>query len=323
MWSVGCVCHLLLSGAPLAAAAVTAAPPGLTDEVWTRVSTDGRAFVRALLHPDPAARPTATEALQHRWLTVAPSTSLQTPLAVRRARQQAEAAAALLEGGAQAGTWWATRGGGADGSPASADRGSPPAGLPSAAADDDPMDAEMGDGSSGTSSLRCSAEGASLAAAPAVAVGGDGRALGHERRWADVRRRDVSEPDGGERRLRPVAAREPNAGLGRDGGHRALSRLERRGRGARGVQAAEVRDVGGRPAAVVVARPLRRRLASPQRVEPVGDAPGVGRDDASGRVALDGLPSHTMPDAPPPSITCRRRRNSKIDSSRSVLKNYL
>ena len=166
MWSVGCVCHLLLSGAPLAAAAVTAAPPGLTDEVWTRVSTDGRAFVRALLHPDPAARPTATEALQHRWLTVAPSTSLQTPLAVRRARQQAEAAAALLEGGAQAGTWWATRGGGADGSPASADRGSPPAGLPSAAADDDPMDAEMGDGSSGTSSLRCSAEGASLAAAP-------------------------------------------------------------------------------------------------------------------------------------------------------------
>ena len=166
MWSVGCVCHLLLSGAPLAAAAVTAAPPGLTDEVWTRVSTDGRAFVRALLHPDPAARPTATEALQHRWLTVAPSTPLQTPLAVRRARQQAEAAAALLEGGAQAGTWWATRGGGADGSPASADRGSPPAGLPSAAAADDPMDAEMGDGSSGTSSLRCSAEGASLAAAP-------------------------------------------------------------------------------------------------------------------------------------------------------------
>ena len=166
MWSVGCVCHLLLSGAPLSAAAATPAPPGLSEPIWASVSTDGRAFVRALLVADPAARPTATEALQHPWLQGAPSTPLQTPLAVRRARQQAEAAAALLEGGAQAGTWWATRGGGAEGSPASADRGSPPAGLPSAAADDDPMDAEMGDGSSGTSSLRCSAEGASLAAAP-------------------------------------------------------------------------------------------------------------------------------------------------------------
>ena len=160
MWSVGCVCHLLLSGAPLAAAAVTAAPPGLTDEVWTRVSTDGRAFVRALLHPDPAARPTATEALQHRWLTVAPSTPLQTPLAVRRARQQAEAAAALLEGGAQA-TWWATRPGCGRGGGSGSGAGG--------GDDDDPMGTEDGDGggcgSSSTSSL-------ALLAADAVGDGG-------------------------------------------------------------------------------------------------------------------------------------------------------
>ena len=160
MWSVGCVCHLLLSGAPLSAAAATPAPPGLSEPIWASVSTGGRAFVRALLVADPAARPTATEALQHPWLQGAPSTPLQTPLAVRRARQQAEAAAALLEGGAQA-TWWATRPGCGRGGGSGSGAGG--------GDDDDPMGTEDGDGggcgSSSTSSL-------ALLAADAVGDGG-------------------------------------------------------------------------------------------------------------------------------------------------------
>ena len=271
MWSVGCVCHLLLSGAPLSAAAATPAPPGLSEPIWASVSTDGRAFVRALLVADPAARPTATEALQHRWLQGAPSTPLQTPLAVRRARQQAEAAAALLEGGAQA-TWWATRPGCGRGSGSGRGAGG--------GDDDDPMGTEDGDGGCGSSSTSSLA----LLAADAVGDGGGtatSLASAHPAA-AFAHPAAAAGPSSGEHRL-PVAGERVLVG---DGG---LDQLPdggggRRGEGRRG-------DAAGRPA---------RRVQAPQ-VRGVGVARRRARRARSPRAGPGSQPSEMMRQARPPA----------------------
>ena len=80
LWGLGCILHMLLSGErpPKGAA------PQFTSRAWLSVSTDARDLLRRLMMFAPAARPTASQALQHQWLSTARRTPLQTPRVASR-----------------------------------------------------------------------------------------------------------------------------------------------------------------------------------------------------------------------------------------------
>jgi calcium/calmodulin-dependent protein kinase I len=44
---------------------------GSESEFWDKVSDDAKAFCKALIQPDPSKRPTAEQALKHKWLVEA------------------------------------------------------------------------------------------------------------------------------------------------------------------------------------------------------------------------------------------------------------
>ncbi|KAI0781838.1 kinase-like domain-containing protein [Abortiporus biennis] len=77
IWSTGIISYVLLSGySPFRSDDVkdliretTEAKIEFHDRYWKNVSEEAKAFVKSLLNPDPANRPTAEEALQDRWIT--------------------------------------------------------------------------------------------------------------------------------------------------------------------------------------------------------------------------------------------------------------
>ncbi|KAK7042197.1 calcium calmodulin dependent protein [Favolaschia claudopus] len=80
VWAMGVITYFLLAGytpfdrdTPEAETAAIVAGDVKFEpaEFWANVSPTAREFVQACLTVDPAARPTAAEALQHRWLTAA------------------------------------------------------------------------------------------------------------------------------------------------------------------------------------------------------------------------------------------------------------
>ncbi|KAI0033614.1 kinase-like domain-containing protein [Vararia minispora EC-137] len=79
LWSTGIITYVLLCGySPFRSDDVkelvretTEAKIVFHDRYWKSVSPASKAFIRALLAADPAARPTAREALQHEWLRTA------------------------------------------------------------------------------------------------------------------------------------------------------------------------------------------------------------------------------------------------------------
>lgn len=42
--------------------------PHSHNKYWSKVSDDAKAFIRALIQPNPDDRPTAEQALKHKWL---------------------------------------------------------------------------------------------------------------------------------------------------------------------------------------------------------------------------------------------------------------
>ncbi|GAA5835804.1 hypothetical protein JCM3766R1_005852 [Sporobolomyces carnicolor] len=79
IWSVGIITYLLLCGyLPFKAQETndlirqcTRANVRFESEFWDKVSDDAKAFCKALIQPDPANRPTAEQALKHKWLVEA------------------------------------------------------------------------------------------------------------------------------------------------------------------------------------------------------------------------------------------------------------
>jgi len=77
MWSVGCIAFLVLSGCfPFSTEDDTERERMITEcsytfdsEVWSGVSDTAKSFVAGLLQAEPHQRMTATEALNHPWLT--------------------------------------------------------------------------------------------------------------------------------------------------------------------------------------------------------------------------------------------------------------
>ncbi|KAI0961024.1 hypothetical protein AcV7_000242 [Taiwanofungus camphoratus] len=77
MWSTGIITYVLLCGySPFRSddmkeliRATTEANIEFHERFWFNVSAEAKEFIRALLNPDPSKRPTAAEALKHRWLT--------------------------------------------------------------------------------------------------------------------------------------------------------------------------------------------------------------------------------------------------------------
>ncbi|CAG8628645.1 8769_t:CDS:2 [Paraglomus occultum] len=77
IWSVGIITYTLLCGyIPFRAEdraafieEVTAAHVEFHDRYWRNVSNDAKGFILSLLNPNPAERPTAEQALRHKWLT--------------------------------------------------------------------------------------------------------------------------------------------------------------------------------------------------------------------------------------------------------------
>ncbi|KAH8086590.1 Pkinase-domain-containing protein [Cristinia sonorae] len=77
IWSTGIITYVLLCGySPFRSDDVkeliretTAANIEFHERYWKNVSDEAKAFIKALLHPDPSERPTATQALQNPWLT--------------------------------------------------------------------------------------------------------------------------------------------------------------------------------------------------------------------------------------------------------------
>uniref|UniRef100_A0A7S1W5S2 Protein kinase domain-containing protein n=1 Tax=Neobodo designis TaxID=312471 RepID=A0A7S1W5S2_NEODS len=74
MYSIGAVVYVMLSGQlPFTATTKSAllqqmtAGPSFASARWSNVSETAKQFVAALLHADPAQRPTAKEALGHQW----------------------------------------------------------------------------------------------------------------------------------------------------------------------------------------------------------------------------------------------------------------
>jgi len=84
MWSIGVVTYVLLCGfSPFLSSTQTGlfekiikAEYDFPDPEWTNISQTAKDFIRHLLIKDPAARLTASKALQHEWLKVAASAPL-------------------------------------------------------------------------------------------------------------------------------------------------------------------------------------------------------------------------------------------------------
>ncbi|GAA5832023.1 hypothetical protein JCM11251_002790 [Rhodosporidiobolus azoricus] len=76
LWSVGVITYTLLCGyIPFRATETqklidecTAAKLEFHDRYWKKISSDAKAFIRALIQSDPSLRPTAEQALKHKWL---------------------------------------------------------------------------------------------------------------------------------------------------------------------------------------------------------------------------------------------------------------
>lgn len=79
IWSVGIIAYLLLCGyLPFKAQETsdlirqcTRANVRFESAFWEKVSDDAKAFIKALIQPDPTNRPTAEQALKHKWLVEA------------------------------------------------------------------------------------------------------------------------------------------------------------------------------------------------------------------------------------------------------------
>ncbi|TFY70066.1 hypothetical protein EVJ58_g3 [Rhodofomes roseus] len=77
MWSTGIITYVLLCGySPFRSddtaeliRETTAARVEFHERYWSNVSEEAKDFIRVLLNPDPHKRPTAEEALKHKWLT--------------------------------------------------------------------------------------------------------------------------------------------------------------------------------------------------------------------------------------------------------------
>ncbi|EJF58471.1 Pkinase-domain-containing protein [Dichomitus squalens] len=77
IWSTGIITYVMLCGySPFRSDDVkeliretTEAKIEFHERYWSNVSDEAKDFVKTLLNPDPAKRPTAAEALQHKWLT--------------------------------------------------------------------------------------------------------------------------------------------------------------------------------------------------------------------------------------------------------------
>jgi len=84
MWSVGVITYILLCGfppfynenIPLLFEAIIKAEFDYPAEYWDEISDTCLEFIDRLLVVDPKARMTASEALNHRWLKIAPATPL-------------------------------------------------------------------------------------------------------------------------------------------------------------------------------------------------------------------------------------------------------
>ncbi|GAA6018070.1 hypothetical protein JCM10207_006071 [Rhodosporidiobolus poonsookiae] len=79
LWSVGIITYTLLCGyIPFRATETQQlidecklAKLEFHDRYWKNISSDAKAFVRSLVQPNPADRPTAAQALKHKWLVEA------------------------------------------------------------------------------------------------------------------------------------------------------------------------------------------------------------------------------------------------------------
>ncbi|KAI0662387.1 Pkinase-domain-containing protein [Cubamyces menziesii] len=77
IWSTGIITYVMLCGySPFRSDDVkeliretTEARVEFHERYWSNVSDEAKDFVRSLLNPDPTKRPTAEEALKHKWLT--------------------------------------------------------------------------------------------------------------------------------------------------------------------------------------------------------------------------------------------------------------
>ncbi|OSD05789.1 Pkinase-domain-containing protein [Trametes coccinea BRFM310] len=83
IWSIGIITYVMLCGySPFRSDDVkeliretTEAKVEFHKQYWSNVSDEAKDFIKTLLNPDPLKRPTAEEALKHKWLTEhAPST---------------------------------------------------------------------------------------------------------------------------------------------------------------------------------------------------------------------------------------------------------
>ncbi|GAA5968427.1 hypothetical protein JCM11641_007632 [Rhodosporidiobolus odoratus] len=76
LWSIGVITYTLLCGyIPFRATETqqlieecTAAKLEFHDRYWKNISSDAKAFIRACVQSDPAQRPTAEQALKHKWM---------------------------------------------------------------------------------------------------------------------------------------------------------------------------------------------------------------------------------------------------------------
>ncbi|KAK4698858.1 hypothetical protein P7C70_g7411, partial [Phenoliferia sp. Uapishka_3] len=77
LWSIGVITYTLLCGyTPFRATETkeladecSAARLEFHDRYWKNVSEEARDFIKHLIRPNPSERPTATQALGHKWLT--------------------------------------------------------------------------------------------------------------------------------------------------------------------------------------------------------------------------------------------------------------
>ncbi|SGY16644.1 BQ5605_C012g06937 [Microbotryum silenes-dioicae] len=77
LWSVGVICYTLLCGyGPWRRTEIRdlieeckAANVQFHEQYWSKISLEAKDFIKMLIRPDPAERPTAEQALKHRWVT--------------------------------------------------------------------------------------------------------------------------------------------------------------------------------------------------------------------------------------------------------------
>ncbi|SCV67703.1 BQ2448_5314 [Microbotryum intermedium] len=77
LWSVGVICYTLLCGyGPWRRTEMRdlieeckAANIQFHEQYWSKISNEAKDFIKVLIRPDPAERPTAEQALKHRWVT--------------------------------------------------------------------------------------------------------------------------------------------------------------------------------------------------------------------------------------------------------------